>query len=82
MAGPPERLAQQFGHPVKVIGVGIGIGVCEIKVVHSVDGYDMQVSVGYLEPGDHQSDPKWGEQLLLRPADGAGHRHTVGCRVR
>lgn len=40
------------------------------------------MGVGHLKTGDHQPDPRWGEDLLLRTSDGVCHPHEVRRCVR
>lgn len=57
--GPNRR-----GGLIQLLAVDIDGGIGEVEIVHAVDGDEMYVEMGHLEPGDHQTDPSRREDPL------------------
>lgn len=79
-----ESLAQFIGHSIKLGGIDRRVGVPEVEIGHRVDGQDVQMGMGDLEPGDHQPDSSAREGLTLSSTDVVGHHHQMGrdCAVQ
>lgn len=77
-----ESLAQPSSDVGELRVVHTRCGVSERQVRFTIDGYDVEVAVRYLQSGDDERYPCWLEHFHLSPADLLGHEVDARPQVR
>lgn len=80
MSAIPKRIPQAVGHGIELVGLGRRLSIAEVEILHSLHRNNMEMHMGDLETGDHQTDPLTLDNRPLGLPNVAGHPIEMGRR--